>query len=471
MKLKYNRIRGERCSQNEFLEKAFKVHGNKYDYSETDYVKSNTKIKIICPVHGAFYPTPNAHLTGHQCPNCAWQKLRLERQTPLQNFIDKSNLVHSNKYDYSKIQYINCDTKVEIICPVHGAYWTKPYVHLNMKCGCRKCATDKRKKCKNIFRKKRTPKLTLKEFIDRATEIHKNKYDYSEIIDYQGVKNKVKIICPLHGPILQSPYYHLKGQGCSRCSRSKAWENKIEGFDGFVERANKIHNNKYQYIKGNYRKTIDFIGIICPLHGIFNQRGACHLRGKGCQKCGKEKIRLNNTKLFKQFVTEAKLKHGDKYTYIEKTYKKASDYVDIICPIHGEFRQHGMNHLKKGIGCEKCARKYGKDSPSWNHSITDEERKLSKERRHQTGYQIWRKTVYERDNYTCQITGQHGGKICAHHLESWSSNKELRMELSNGITISESLHKLFHTKYGIKNNTKEQFDEFTYQIKIGAIVI
>lgn len=138
MKLSYDRTKGETCPPEEFIQKAQKIHDFKYDYSESIYVNSTVKIKIKCHQHGNFYMTPNNHLRKRGCARCAWEKLRAERQKPNQ-FIEKAKRLHKNKYDYSKVKYINCDFKVEIICPIHGPFFQNPYVHLNMKCGCPEC--------------------------------------------------------------------------------------------------------------------------------------------------------------------------------------------------------------------------------------------------------------------------------------------------------------------------------------------
>ena len=113
--------------------------------------------------------------------------------------------------------------------------------------------------------------------------------------------------------------------------------------------------------------------------------------------------------------------------------------------------------------CPKChleARPRGSDHPSWNPNLTDDDRLLNKYGRG-AAWQRWRSAILRRDNYTCQITGQVGGKIAAHHLHNWAHFPDLRFELSNGVTITRELHTLFHERYGKGPNTPEQFREFT----------
>ena len=109
--------------------------------------------------------------------------------------------------------------------------------------------------------------------------------------------------------------------------------------------------------------------------------------------------------------------------------------------------------LQKEIVSKQC----GENSPNWNLDKTDEERE--KERSYPE-YRKWRKSIFERDEYTCQNCGQKGGRLNAHHIESYNINKDLRTTLENGITLCKDCHSNFHHIYGSGNNTREQFDEF-----------
>ena len=115
----------KKLTTNEFIEKSRKVHGDKYDYSKVNYVNAKTKVCIICPIHGEFWQTPDLHLQGSGCSLCGG-KIQLSED----EFIRRANLVHNNKYDYSKVNYINYHTKICIICPIHGEFWQEPANHL-----------------------------------------------------------------------------------------------------------------------------------------------------------------------------------------------------------------------------------------------------------------------------------------------------------------------------------------------------
>ena len=122
-------------------------------------------------------------------------------------FIDDAIKVHGDKYDYSKVEYVNNKTKVCIICPEHGEFWMTPNSHLSGQ-GCPKCGIMARAK------KKAMPK---EAFIEKSKEIHSGKYDYSKV-NYNGNKNAVCIICPKHGEFWQTPHEHLEGCGCPKCA-------------------------------------------------------------------------------------------------------------------------------------------------------------------------------------------------------------------------------------------------------------
>ena len=135
-----NESNGERCrsSKEIFIKKARKKHGDKYDYSKVEYVNAKTKVCIICPQHGEFCQEANSHLSGSGCPTCGFEKNVEIYGYPKENFITKSREVHGNKYEYTKVDYVNNKTKVCIICPDHGEFWQNPRNHKRGD-GCPKC--------------------------------------------------------------------------------------------------------------------------------------------------------------------------------------------------------------------------------------------------------------------------------------------------------------------------------------------
>ena len=257
-----------RLSNEEFIIKAKTKHGNKYDYSKVDYVNNTTKVCIICPEHGEFYQSPYKHIIGQGCPLCSKTKT-----STTSDFIKQANKIHNNKYNYSKVEYTNNRTKVCIICPEHGEFWQDPHNHLKGK-GCPICSKSKIK----------TKKYTTETFINAAKKIHGDRYDYSET-EYVDITTKVKIICQEHGVFYQTPYLHLKGNGCKQCACDTLGLSKRKSTEQFIEEAKKIHGDKYDYSNTNYLTAKNKVCIICPSHGEFYQSPWKHITGCGCPKC------------------------------------------------------------------------------------------------------------------------------------------------------------------------------------------
>ena len=260
-----------------------------------------------------------------------------------EEFIKRAREIHGDKYDYSKVEYINTETKVCIICPEHGEFWQRPYHHISRKQGCPKCVGRN---------------LTTEEFIKRAREIHGNKYDYSKI-KIETLKNKEKekisIICSEHGEFWQTPASHLNGCGCPKCGKKESSQKHSVTMkmtiEEFIKRAKEVHGNKYDYSKVEFNTTNDKVCIICPEHGEFWQRATNHInKNNGCPKC-----HPNYKKSNKEFIEKAKEIHGDKYDYSKVEYVNNLTLVRIICPKHGEFWQRPNSHLSRKQGCPRCS--------------------------------------------------------------------------------------------------------------------
>ncbi len=193
----------------EILKKFKKEHGNKYDYSKVNYVNNRTKICIVCPIHGKFFQSPYCHYNRKQeCPICGNNnKTRNKLVLNKNEFINKANIIHKNKYDYSKFIYINALTNGIIICPIHNEFLQCPNNHINMNNGCPKCGINKQK-LSMIY--------SNYEYIQKVKLIHNNIYDYSKI-NYENSHKKICIICKKHGEFFQTPNSHLNGNGCPKC--------------------------------------------------------------------------------------------------------------------------------------------------------------------------------------------------------------------------------------------------------------
>lgn len=134
----------------DFIIRANKVHINKYDYTKSEYIGARKKLCIICQEHGEFWQTAYEHLHGHGCPACGRRTLVSKETLTKEEFIKKSNKIHKGKYEYSDVEYRNNKIKVHILCPIHGGFWQKPYLHLQG-CGCPKCGVRQSKQEEELF--------------------------------------------------------------------------------------------------------------------------------------------------------------------------------------------------------------------------------------------------------------------------------------------------------------------------------
>ena len=256
--------------KNRFIEKAFEKHGEKYEYTNVNYKDYSTKVEIYCPIHGIFKQSPVSHCSGKGCPKCGREIVENARRSNTEEFIQKAKAVHDDKYDYSKINYINNSTNITIICKEHGEFKQAPHNHLRGK-GCWKCG---RKVTENAHRS------NTEEFIQKSRKVHGNQYDYSKV-EYKSNSTNIIIICKDHGEFKQKPCNHLRGAGCSICSKS----DRNITTEKCIERSIKVHGNKYDYSLVNYINSDTKINIICKKHGSFYQCPDKHWKGRGCFKC------------------------------------------------------------------------------------------------------------------------------------------------------------------------------------------
>ena len=319
-----------RKTTEEFISKAIKVHGDKYDYTQVKYENSTSKININCKDHGLFLQIPDKHLSGQGCPKC------IGRNKTTDEFISEAIKIHGDKYDYTDVLYLNATTKVDIKCKHHGLFSQTPDKHLGGS-GCTKCGI--------LVRTNKLTK-TKEEFINQAIKIHGYKYNYSEVI-YENSDSKINIKCKGHGLFLQTPASHLNGSGCPKCGILDNANKRRKTNDEFINEAIKVHGDKYDYTEVKYVNSDSKINIKCKEHGLFSQIPYSHLIGRGCPKC------IGRNKTTDEFISEAIKIHGDKYDYTDVLYLNATTKVDIKCKHHGLFSQTPDTHLG-GSGCTKC---------------------------------------------------------------------------------------------------------------------
>ena len=190
-------------------------------------------------------------------------------------------------------------------------------------------------------------RVTTAGFIKRATEVHGSRYDYSKVL-YVAARIKVTIICSEHGEFDQTPANHCTGRGCRECGG-----NKPLTLDGFIERAAKIHKGRYDYSFVEFANVECKIEIVCRYHGPFRQRLFSHLKGFGCNRCGRVNTAKKLSHIVGRFLEDARQAHGERYDYSQVEYVNALSKVTIICLSHGPFEQMPANHIRY-VGCPKC---------------------------------------------------------------------------------------------------------------------
>lgn len=182
-------------------------------------------------------------------------------------------------------------------------------------------------------------------FIMKAREVHGDKYDYSQVV-YVNSKTKVQIVCRTHGVFEQMPDKHVNGRcGCPACAG-----NVRSSVDDFIAKARSVHGDKYDYSQVRYVNSKTKVCIVCPLHGSFLQTPSNHLSGKGCAECAD-----NVAHTVSDFVEAARVVHGDTYDYSHVIYQNERTPVEIVCKMHGVFKQIPYVHLQ-GCGCPSCGR-------------------------------------------------------------------------------------------------------------------
>lgn len=188
-----------------FVSQARRVHGTNYDYSLTLLQEDGT-VWIRCLIHGEFSQYYASHLNGHGCSLCAKEKTYFQKQT-LEEFVAKANKLYNSFFDYSRSNYIDSTTALEIRCPQHGSFFHAPGDHLKGS-GCPYCNGGLRKR------------LTTQDFITRSKLVHGELYFY-RLTSYQGIHKTLLVECRKHGVFSTVADDHLKGSGCPRCSWSK----------------------------------------------------------------------------------------------------------------------------------------------------------------------------------------------------------------------------------------------------------
>jgi hypothetical protein len=246
-------------NKEEFVIKAQKVHGNKFEYNAVEYINNGTKVKILCNTcNNIFQQIPRNHLRGDGCLICARKKFSIDRRKSILDFVNKSKELNGEKYDYSLVEYINSHTEVKILCnKCDNIFKQMPASHLRGS-GCNICAGNQ--------------KSNKEEFVLKAQKIHCDKYNY-DLVEYVNTVTKVKIKCNKCNTIFnQRPANHLRFNGCPKCNESKG-ENKVAKY--LSEKNIKYTRNKIfktlknkSYLKPDF--YLDILNLLIEYDGEYH---------------------------------------------------------------------------------------------------------------------------------------------------------------------------------------------------------
>ena len=352
-----------------FITKAINVHGNeKYNYDEIDYKNNRTKIKIFCNKHKlSFYQIPSDHLTASGCKQCGIEARIEKRKLPYEQFIDRSNKIHNNHYDYSLVKYDSISNKVKIICHIYGECEQRAEDHMKghqcCKCQIRETIAVKKPIIKN---KSSGKKMSREEFIEKAIIVHGiGRYNY-DLVQYINSSTKVKIKCERCDKIIeQIPSSHLDKKGCIDCARKEQSKKRTMTQEQFLEKAKQVFGEKYDYSLTVYKSANEYIIIICKKHGQYKCTAGSHLANHECRKCTTEYNSIKRALEKDEFIKRAFKLYKNEYNYDLVEFANMHDKIQIKCDTHGIFIKTVKKHLENQ-GCPKCARKnFSAKSINW----------------------------------------------------------------------------------------------------------
>jgi very-short-patch-repair endonuclease len=337
----------QKLTKEEFIEKAIKIHGSKFDFSDIEYINSKTHIDVLCTVHGIFKSMPNYILSGRGCPICGIKSRSLKLRSNTEEFINSANEIHNNIYNYDEVNYEGAGKKVKIKCSIHGLFEQTPREHLQGS-DCYKCGIIKRSLSK---------KMSLNEFKKQCNKKYNNRFNYDDIV-FNLLTDKINLICPDHGPFQTRASTHMhRGSGCYKCGMKNASLLRKTPLHEFKEHCSKKYNNRFNYDNVVFDYTKDKINLICPDHGPFQTIVSTHMhRGSGCNKCAFFSTSVRCKKTQEEVIEGFRNIHGNTFSYSKVEYKDTHSPVIIICLHHGEFKISPCHHLR-GTGCSNCKNK------------------------------------------------------------------------------------------------------------------
>jgi hypothetical protein len=328
-------------TQEEFESEANKIYGDLYDYSYDNYIRMDMPYKILCKKHGFFVKKPRDIIHQKQgCIECVLDNIEETKRSKRINAVENK---HQGKYTiYSFGEYVKSNSwRVTGCCREHGLYETTVHkITKRADGGCPKC-----KSLSEGFK-----------FIEKAKNIHGNKYDY-KAEDYIDSREEMEIFCKNHKKVFrQRPSAHISGQGCPECGLESTIKNIMFSREDFIEKAISQYGDVYNYTDSMYNGMNSPITIRCPKHGNFTKNNANNfINGDGCPVCAKDFIRRGHAaKFFDYFNNNENYSNLD---FSKAIYVNNRTYIDIYCSDHEEWFKSTPNKISNGegsVGCKQC---------------------------------------------------------------------------------------------------------------------
>lgn len=328
-----------RMSFAEFLTRSIERFGEKYHFIENSWSGINQRIGYICVKHGMKTMLASAHLkspTG--CKECSTEQRGLSTRLTQHQFIQRSKLVHKDKYDYTLTKYQGSDVKVDIICPEHRVFRQNPSTHLSG-AGCKRCA--------DIEIGKKRKEQSEEGFWSQVEAVHGNTYDLSKVV-YNGVTEDIIVGCSVHKNFTIQAGSFKNGRGCKECGRERTRQARNSTLSEFITKAKAIHGDTYIYDNVNYINAKTNVMITCRIHDGFPQQPTNHLAGNGCPACGNYGFdpslpaTLYYVKIVNGNMTAYKIGITNR-TIGERFYSE----MDMITVLHTESHQLGLDAYNK----------------------------------------------------------------------------------------------------------------------------
>ncbi len=323
-----------------FLERAFAIHGDKFDYSLVPAEFGwKDKVIVMCEVHGQFLITAANHISNRRgCPACGAVGRSINNRDSLEDVILQVKTKHP-LYNVDYTSYVDKNTVLKVNCEHGHDFSSSARDLLRSKYMCAVCAL----KGRGLSKRK-----SLDDFLIKTAEVHKGKYDYSKMV-FCSYQEKVEIVCATHGSFWQAPTVHIKGHGCPRCAATLNSKSRQSVPEWVYSDPNVIPKIE------TYKSTKDSMVFTCSIHGEVRRVLSSSLKGKSlCPKCNREQVANTFKTSNEDFIIKAQCLFPE-YDYSKVDYDGVSKYVTITCDKGHMFKQKAGN-LLTGYGCPSCSR-------------------------------------------------------------------------------------------------------------------